>query len=103
MLGIDQHGVVVVDQRSRLARGDIRQAQERDVRRVDETTALFEVLALRFFDTQDLYVGALRQVFKNLQAGRAFLSVDKNFRAHLDLTGLLETGRDTAPERYFKT
>jgi hypothetical protein len=59
-------------------------------------TALVEVLALRFFDTQDLHVGALRQVFKNLQAGRAFLSVDKYFRAHLDLTGLLEYGGASA-------
>jgi hypothetical protein len=51
--------VVVRDERSRLARRDIRQAQERDVRRVDETTTLLDVLALRFFDTQDFYVGAL--------------------------------------------
>jgi hypothetical protein len=34
----------------------------------------------------------LRQVFENLQAGRAFLSVDKYFRAHLTLTGLRENG-----------
>ncbi|CAM2148598.1 hypothetical protein PT2222_200027 [Paraburkholderia tropica] len=83
---VDQHRAVVLDQRSRFARGHVRQAQEGHIRCVDETTAFLDVLPLGLVDPQDLDVGALRQVFENLQAGRAFLSVDKNFRAHLALS-----------------
>jgi hypothetical protein len=84
---VDQHSAVVLDERRRFARRNVRQTQEGDVRSVDETTALVDILTLRFFDAEDFNVCALRQVFENLQAGRAFLSVDKNFRAHLDLAG----------------
>jgi len=95
--GVNNHraAIVRVHQRNRFARSKVRQAQERNVRRIDQPPALLHVLASRFLDTQHLDVTPLGQIFENLQAGGAFLSVDKYFRGHLDLAWV---GR--APKSY---
>ena len=69
-------------QRDRLARRRVGQAQERDVGRVQQTCALGRVLAQLGRDAQHLDVVALREVFVDAQAGRAFLAVDENAVLH---------------------
>jgi hypothetical protein len=80
--GIDDAGIGIVDQRHRLFRGVIRQAKEGHIGFVDQALALGNILALVGVDFQQRDVGALGEVFIDLQAGRTFLAVDKDFIGH---------------------
>ena len=54
----------------------VRQAEEREIRAVNELSALVRVLALVLVDTEQLYIGAVLESLKYFKSGRAFLTVD---------------------------
>ena len=80
--GIDDAGIRVVDQRHRFTRGIVGQTQERHIGRVDQPLAFAEILALVGIDLQHLDIGTLGQILVDLQTGRTFLTIDKNFECH---------------------
>ena len=72
---VDDADVRVIDQRDGLDGACVGQAQEDDVRRVEEFAALFVVVALVLVDAHQLQVLPGADPVKNLQAGGAALSV----------------------------
>ena len=80
--GIDDAGVRVIDERHRFLGRVVRQAQESHIGFVDQALALGQILAFVCVDLEDRDVAALGEVFVDLQAGGAFLTVDKNFVRH---------------------
>ena len=74
--GIDHPHVGVVDQGDRLARAVVRQAQEDDVRGVQETAALLVVVPLVLIDPQQLQIISGSDPVVDLQAGRPALPVN---------------------------
>ena len=79
---IDDTGGIILDERDRLFRRRIRQAQERNVGCIEELAALLGVLALILIDEQQLDVVAAAEALVNLETGRALFAVDVNFRLH---------------------
>jgi hypothetical protein len=73
---VDHAGVGVRDQRRRLARGGVGQAQECDIGGVEQAGAFCRVLAQLGRNAQHLDVGTLGEILVDAQAGRAFLAVD---------------------------
>ena len=80
--GVDHTGVRVVDQRDRFLGRFVRQAQESHVGSIDQALALGQILALVGVDLEHFDIAALGEVFVDLQAGGAFLAVDKDFVGH---------------------
>ena len=74
--------MVVLQQRDRLHRRRVGQAEEHQVGRVEELFPLLRVLALVLVDEQQLDVVPLPQALVNLEAGGALLAVDVDFRPH---------------------
>ena len=64
---IDDTGGIILDERDRLFRRRIRQAQERNVGCIEELAALLGVLALILIDEQQLDVVAAAEALVNLE------------------------------------
>ena len=79
---IDDTGGIILDERNRLFRRRIRQAQKRNVGCIEELAALLDVLALVLVDEQQLDIVAATEALVNLETGRALFAVDINFRLH---------------------
>ena len=77
--GVDDAHIRVVDQRNSFPRTVIRQAQEYDVRRVEEFAPLIRIMALVLVDPHQFQVLPRSDPVKNLKAGRSCLSVYVNF------------------------
>jgi hypothetical protein len=89
--GVDDAGVRVVDQRDRFLGRFVRQAQESHVGGIDQALALGQILALVGVDLEHFDIAALGEVFVDLQAGGAFLAVDKDFVGHGDSAEWVES------------
>ena len=76
--GVDDAGGGVVDQRHRFARGRVGQAQEGDIRRVQQPRTLGRILAQRRVDAQHRDIATPAQILVDLQTGRSFLSIYKD-------------------------
>ena len=85
------------DQRDRLARGRVGQAQERDVGRVQQARALGRVLARSGGDAQHLDVAAPREILVDAQAGGAFLAVDKDSGRHAGFSEGIDSIKQSRP------
>ena len=92
--GVDDPHRVALDQRCALARRTVGQAQDRDVRGVQQAPALLDVLALARIDLEQGQVGAPGEPLADLQARRAGLAVDEYRRGHVR-----EYGRSRTPAR----
>ena len=84
---VDDAGIRVVDEGDRLLGCIVWQAQEGDVGFVDQPFALGEILAFVGVDLEQHDIAALGEIFVDLQAGRTFLAVDKNFVSHGESAG----------------
>jgi hypothetical protein len=82
--GVDQAGARVRHERRRLARRVVGQAEEGDIRRVQQAGTLGRVLAAFGSNAQHLDVGALGKILVDAQSGRSFLTVDENLVLHLE-------------------
>ena len=80
--GVDDARMVVLYEAHGLARRCVWQAEERDVRGVDQPGALRGVLAQRGVDGQQLDVRPPAEALKDAQAGRALAAVDVNLWFH---------------------
>ena len=87
---VDDAGVRVIDERHRFLGCIVRQTEESDIGFVDQALALGQILAFVCVDLEDRDVAALGEVFVDLQAGCAFLAVDKNFVGHGESAGWVQ-------------
>ena len=94
--GVDQARVRIRDERRGFARSGVRQAEKRDVGRVQKAGALARVLAQIGRGAQHLDIASPREELVNAKARRAFLTIDKNACRH---AGLSERDRQHKAER----
>ncbi len=83
--GVNKTHPVALRQFHRFLRRRIGQAEENDVRGVDQAAPLIFVLPLIFIDQQKLNIVSGGKAVIDLQAGGAFLAVNINFRFHQGL------------------
>src|SRR5690606_13420379 len=84
--GVDDAGSRVDDQRGRLPRRRVRQAEKGNVGRIQQPRAFHRILAPLRIDLEDFDVLAAAQELIDLQACRAFLAIHENLVRHLLVT-----------------
>ena len=89
--GVNNAGAVVGDQRNTFFRSRIRQAKDRDIGHVEEIGPCRGVLAALGWNGDDLDIAPAGEPRTNLQACRAVLSVDEDFRFHVCRSDLEST------------